>query len=492
MGILLSLFFYLFICFDRKGVMLILEAERRVIQQLEKNFADYLEDVRAAIRQPSVSRTGEGVKEMAAWVISYLKDLGAEARLVPGVRFPIVEGELSTDGAKKRLLFYELYDVQPADEDGWISPPFEAAIHRGKDGREKIVGRGAFNSKGPMIAFFTVLRAFRDAKVPLPINFRFVIEGEEEIGSPSLEAYIRDNRERLRDCDAAFIPYMGTNTQGMTAIRLGFKGLVLLEFSVKGGTWGGPAVHDIHPMHTAWIDNPAWELLHALNSLQSEDRRLDIDGLDQFVKGPSKEDQELIEEVALSFDPDVWLKELGARRFKYPPDPIRLLTHLMFEPTLNIQAVWIGQTKSVEEPPIVMPMRAVAHADLRLVPEMDVGATLHCLRTHLDGRGFKHVKVRVKSAYPWSKSSVLEPAVQSLVAACRRHADNVEIFPLHAGAAPLYLFTDIVGIPIAFGGLGHGMLAHVANEYISVEGLKLFQRSMASFLFEFAKRDGDA
>ncbi len=471
--------------------MQILEAEKKVIQQLEKGFDGYLEDVRAAIRQPSVSRTGEGVEKMAVWVMAYLRDLGAKAKLVPGARFPIIEGELSTYGAKKTLLFYELYDVQPAEEEGWISPPFEAAIHPAEDGVEKIVGRGAFNSKGPMVGFLTVLRAFRNAGIPLPVNFRFVIEGEEEIGSPSLEPYIRQNLEQLRKCDAAFIPYMATNSRGKTQIRLGFKGLLLLEFSIEGGTWGGPAEHDIHPQHTAWIHNPTWELLNALTSLQSQDGRLCINGLDQFVTGPSREDRELIEELALSFDPDAWLEELGARRFKYQPDPVRLLTHLMFDPTLNIQALWIGQTKPGEEPPIVMPMRAVAHADLRLVPEMDVDTTVNCLHAHLDHRGLGHVKVRLKSAYPWSKTSLRESVVQSLVAACRRHAKEVEIFPLHAGAAPLYLFTNIVGIPFAFGGLGHGMLAHVANEYISVEGLQLFQRSMASFLFEFAGRDSE-
>jgi acetylornithine deacetylase/succinyl-diaminopimelate desuccinylase-like protein len=469
--------------------MRISRAEKEVLEQLERGFPAYLEDVRAAIRQPSVSRTGEGVEEMAVWLVSYLKNLGAEARLVPGVRFPIVEGELLLAGSSRTLLFYELYDVQPAEETGWISPPFGAEIHPAQGGGSKIVGRGAFNSKGPLVGFLTVLRAFRDVGIPIPVNFRFLIEGEEEIGSPSLEPYIRRNLERLRQCDAAFIPYMATNSHGKTQIRLGFKGLLLLEFSVEGGAWGGPAEHDLHAMHTAWIHSPTWELLCALTSLQSREGCLRIDGLDPFISGPSAEDRELIQELALSFESESWLAELGAHRFKYPSDPVSLLTHLMFDPTLNIQSLWIGQSKPGEEPPTVMSRRALAHADLRLVPGMDVDTTVNCLRAHLDRRGFQHVKMRVKAAYPWSKTSTREPVVRSLIAACRRHAKEVEIFPLHAGAAPLYLFTDIVGIPFAFGGLGHGMLSHVANEHISVEGFRLFQRSMASFLFEFARRE---
>ena len=101
------------------------------------------------------------------------------------------------------------------------------------------------------------------------------------------------------------------------------------------------------------------------------------------------------------------------------------------------------------------------------------------------------MSVKVKNAYPWSKTSVRESVVQSLLSSCRKQGGEMEVFPLHAGAAPLYLFSKVVGIPFAFGGLGHGGLSHVANEYISVEGLQLFQRSMASFLFEFAGRSGE-
>ena len=461
--------------------------EKKVLRQLERGFDVYLEDVREAVRQPSISKTGHGVEKMAEWVLFYLRRLGAIARLVPGERFPIVEGELSAPGARKMLLFYGLYDVQPADEPGWISPPFEAALYPTSDGGSKIVGRGTFNSKGPMVGFFTVLRAFEEASVPLPVNFRFIIEGEEEIGSPSMESYVRHNLDTLRKCDAAFIPYFATNSCGKTQLRLGFKGIIFLEFSVQGGSWGGPTNHDVHPMHTAWIHNPTWELLSALTSLQAQSGRLTIDGLDRYITGPSQEDRQLIENLVSTFDQETWLKELGVNCFKYPADPVNLLTHLLFDPTLNIQAFWVGRTKPGEEPPTVMSMGAVAHADLRLVPNMDVKTTLECLRAHLDRRGFRHVYVRVKSAYPWSKCSIREPVVKSMITACKKHALSVEVHPFHAGAAPLYLFTDIVGIPFAFGGLGHGMLAHGPNEYITLEGLRLFQRSITSFLFEFAK-----
>jgi acetylornithine deacetylase/succinyl-diaminopimelate desuccinylase-like protein len=368
-----------------------------------------------------------------------------------------------------------------------MAPPFAADLVPDGRGGSQLVGRGAFNSKGPLVGFLAVLRAFREAGVPLPVNLRFLIEGEEEVGSPSLEPYLRANRDVLRGCDAAFIPYLGTTSQGDTPIRLGFKGLILLELSVEGGDWGGPVRHDIHAMHSAWIASPGWELVLALVSLRTREGRLTIDGLDGLVAGPDADDRQLIRAIASGFRPEAWLAELGAGRFMHDVGSEDLLTHLMFDPTLNVDAVFVGETRPGEEPATQMPRRAVAHLDLRLVPRMEVETTLQLLREHLDRRGFSHVGLRVKSAYPWSKSSPREPVVQALIAACRRHGGRVEVFPLHAGAAPMHLFGEVLGIPFAFGGLGHGGRSHAPNEFISVEGMRDFFRSMASFLFAFAE-----
>jgi len=164
----------------------------------------------------------------------------------------------------------------------------------------------------------------------------------------------------------------------------------------------------------------------------------------------------------------------------------------MLEPTLNIDALAAGQVDASSEenadPATLIPRRAVAYADLRLVPGMTVDGTLALLRAHLDRRGFGHVKVAMKTGYPASKTSPREPVVAALLEACRRHGDKVTVFPIHAGAAPMHIFSDIIGLPFAFGGLGHGLGAHAANEYLSVESLRPFFRSMASFLFAFAAR----
>jgi len=468
-----------------------MSAEDRVLAQLESGFDGYLEDIRAAMRQPSVSRTGEGIAEMADWVEAYLQRLGASSRQTPGKVAPIVEGALGDDPAAPTLLFYDLYDVQPAaGQPGWTVPPFDAAIVADTDGRRRVVGRGAFNSKGPLVGFLAVLRAFRDAGVAIPVNLRFLIEGEEEIGSPSLAPHLRANRERLAQCDAVFIPYFATNSRGHTMIRLGFKGIMHLVFSVAGGAWGGPQRQDIHAWHCGWVASPSWELVRALASLRTEDGRLAIDGLEP--PPPDADDLALIDEIAAGFDAETWHRELGIARFRREASPRDLLADLMLGPTLNIDALAAGQVEADSDgdadPATLIPRRAVAYADLRLVPGMTVDGTLALLRAHLDRRGFAHVAVTMKTGYPASKSSPRTPVVAALLAACRRHGERVTVFPIHAGAAPMHVFTDILGLPFAFGGLGHGLGAHAADEYLSVDSLRPYFRSMASFMFELAAR----
>jgi acetylornithine deacetylase/succinyl-diaminopimelate desuccinylase-like protein len=459
-----------------------IDAERRVLATIDQSFDRAIQDIRDAIRIPGVSKSGERLDEMAGWVADYLRSLGADVALHPGQVAPIIEGELRSPGAAYTLLFYTLYDVQPAEAGEWSSPPFSAEVVTDEQGSRRLIGRGAFNSKGPLVGFLAVVRAFQDAGVPLPVNIHFLIEGEEEIGSPSLEPHIRANLERFRRCDGAFLPYLGTNTKGETPIRLGFKGLGFIELSVTGGSWGGPAKHDVHAMHSGWLASPGWELISALSTLQTRDGRLTIDDL-PAPRGPDEDDRRLLAQAARDLRPDTFLGELGAHRFKHEGDFEAQLTHFLFDPTLNLDGIWVGSTPPGTEPATHLANRASAILDLRFVPGMEVETTLNLIRKHLDRRGFEHIEMQVRSAYPSSKCSLREPVVQALIKACRKHSDHVTVFPIHAGGAPLYLFTEVIGIPYAFGGLGHGGRPHAPDEYLSVESMRDYFRCVTSFLF---------
>lgn len=450
--------------------------EALVLDQIDKRIQTSVAEIRAAIRQPSVSRTGEGMTAMAEHVAAALRSLGAAVRLVPGQHASIVEATLNIAPTLPTLLFYDLYDVQPAEgQPGWTVPPFAADIVSDANGRRRLVGRGAFNSKGPLFGFLATLHAFAEAGAALPCNIRFLIEGEEEIGSPSLPAYIAEHHAELSACNAAFIPYFGTNAHGETIVRLGFKGLMLLEFRVTGGEWGGPVRGDIHALHGALVDSPGWHLVRALATLVDDSDRLLLDGLEQIT--PPQHG------AAPPLDLQAYAREIGVARLK----PQATVADLMFSNTLNIDALAAGKIESGDEAATLIPRTARAFADLRVVPDVAPERVMHLLRAHLDRRGFEHVEVLLRSSYPASQCSPDEPVVAALIDACLQHASSVQVYPIHAGAAPMHVFSDVIGIPYAFGGVGHGAGAHGPNEYIMLDDIAPFMKSMASFLFGFGR-----
>ena len=386
------------------------------------------------------------------------------------------------------LLFYELYDTQPAaGQPGWSVDPFAAEIVPDREGRARLTGRGAFNSKGPLVAALAAMRAFHEVGIEPPVNVRFLIEGEEEIGSPSLPGYIARHRAALAACDAAYIPYFGTTARGDTLLRLGFKGLVLLEFRVTGGAWGGPARGDIHAWHGAVVGSPSWQLVRALSTLVDERERLCVDGIDELLPSPHADDSALVDAAAQDYDLDAYRAELGVEALKHVRTAREALRALSFDCTLNIHALAAGHLENADNPATLVPRTARAFADLRLLPGMVPQAVIDRLRRHLDRRGFAHVEIIVRSAYPASVTSVHAPVVKALIAAASADARRLRVLPIHAGAAPMHVFSDTLGLPYAFGGVGHGGGAHGPNEYIMVDDIAPFTRTVARFLFRFAE-----
>lgn len=465
--------------------------ERRVIAQLEVGYESYLADIKAAIAQPSVSRNGQGMVEMAVWVENYIRSLGAEARQVPGVDWPLVEGHLHAGDGKPTLLFYDLYDVMPASsQPGWETPPFEPTVVDAPDGRTRLVGRGAFNSKGPLVGMLATIRAFQDACIELPVNIRFMIEGEEEVGSRTLPHYLRENRKMLSRCAGALMPFLGSNIHGQHILRLGFKGVTMLEFRATAGAWGGPTRGEIHGYWKAVVANPALELVGALNTLVSRDGRIAVEGFDTLVPPPTVDDHMFMDDVAERLNIEAWLEELGVDRLQHNEPVRQLVERLLFDCTFNLDGIESGPLAEGEVPPTQIPRSARAFGHLRVVPGVDVQKALDLFRRHLDRYGYGHIEMVTHYSYKASKCSHRDPIALAMIEAYQRHGgDKVLIYPMHAGAAPLFLFSEILGIPWISGGLGHGGGAHAPNEYFNVEDGLLFMKSMASFLFAFARNE---
>jgi acetylornithine deacetylase/succinyl-diaminopimelate desuccinylase-like protein len=454
---------------------------------IEADFAAHLEAIREFVRQPSISHTGLGILETAEQVKQFIEEVGGHAEVVPTAGHPVVFGDLMLD-KPKTLLVYGMYDVMPVEGEEWIAPPFAADIVELPDLGPCLVSRGIYNTKGPLLGFFNTLSSIQKLD-SLPVNLKFVIEGEEELGSAHLPDFIEANKGKL-DGDAVFFPFYSLNRRGRPVMYLGAKGILTLELVCEGGDWGGPRSRGIHSSHGAWISSPVWKLVHALASIVGEDESLTIQNLDKIIDGPSVEDEELLARLDGVFDEQAVLEENDVSRFKYDVGGIELLRKYLFSPAVNIDGLLAGHVGP--GPKTVIDRRAMAKLDIRLVPEMTVEDTLAKLQEHLLCHGFEDVLVESVSGHELSRTSVDEEVVQAMLRSYRHHGYEAETWPYIGGSAPFYLFTKELGLPLVIGGLCHGGGAHGPNEYAVVDHLGLFEKSIATFLFEYASESGTA
>ncbi len=448
---------------------------------LDSGFPAHLEAIREFVRQPSISHTGLGILETAEQVKHLIEQIGGRAEIVPTSGHPVVLGDLMLD-RQKTLLVYGMYDVMPVEGEEWIVPPFAADIVELSGLGPCVVGRGIYNTKGPLRGFLNTASTIRDVD-SLPVNLKFLIEGEEELGSKHLPEFIDGHTEELT-CDAVFFPFYSLNRGGRPVMYLGAKGILAFDLVCEGGKWGGPRSRGIHSSHGAWISSPSWRLVQALSTMVGEVESPTIQSLEAVVKGPSVEDEELLARLEGVFDERAILEENDVSRFRYEDRGIELLRKYLFSPAINIDGLLAGHVGA--GPKTVIDHRAVAKLDIRLVPNMTVEDTLTKVRKHLKDHGFDDVAVENASGYDLSRTSVDEEVVQAMLRSYRHHGYQAEIWPYIGGSAPFYLFTRELGLPLVVGGLAHGGGAHGPNEYAVVEHLKLFEKSVATFLFEYA------
>jgi acetylornithine deacetylase/succinyl-diaminopimelate desuccinylase-like protein len=455
----------------------------RVHEAIESQFPSHLEAIREFLRTPSISADGTGIAETAEQVRGFIQEVGGKGEVVPTAGHPIVHGELML-GKPKTLLIYGMYDVMPVEGEEWIVPPFGAEIVDFPPHGRCLLNRGVYNTKGPLKGFFNAVSAIRDV-AELPVNLKFVIEGEEEQSSRNLPSFIKTNKERLQG-DAVYFPFFGLDNRGQPVVHLGAKGMIHLELECQGGEWGGPRTRGIHSSHGAWIASPPWRLVHALSSLVDAEETILVEGFYDDVQGPSPEDEELLPRLAAVFDETKILDETDALRFRFEGlHGEELLKKYMFSPLININGYIAGHTG--EGSKTVIGHKATAKMDVRLVPKMTVEGAAQRIKDHLERHGFEDVQARVLGGYPWSRTSVHEPVVQALLETYRHHGYEAEVWPYIGGSAPFFLFHDELGMPFIPGGLCHGGSPHSPNEYAVVDQIELFEKSVATFLHKYAE-----
>jgi acetylornithine deacetylase/succinyl-diaminopimelate desuccinylase-like protein len=454
----------------------------KVYTAIDEAFPEHLERCRAFLRQKSISATGEGIKETAERVKSFIEEIGGEVGFWGDPSAPIVFGRLYR-GAPRTIIVYGMYDVQPADEPNWMSPPFAAEIRNVPGIGECVIARGAMNSKGVLCGLFNTLKTMTETD-GIPLNLIFTIEGEEEIGSPQLEAFTQANKNSLAADGMADFDF-SQNTRGKVAMHLGLKGIVYLDLVCRGGKRGGPTETSLHGADSAWVASPAWRLIHALSSLTDKKENITIPGFYDNVQPPSRQDIQLLKKLAETFDEKTFLKEMKSLCFKCDRHGLDLLKRGLYSPILNIDGFHAGYggpgTKTI------LPRRATAKIDIRFGPNMEPDEVVEKLRRYLLDQGFDDIEVRIRDNYSWSKTEFSEPIVQRMLKAYRLHGVEPEIWPMATWTAPYFVYSRILGLPVAAGGLGHGGRPHVANEYMTVQGLRAFEKFAATFLFLMAE-----
>ena len=450
------------------------------LSMIDRCFADYLSLAQKFIRQPSISLTGQGIPEMVSLLLDELCGLGAEiVHGAPDTDPPVLHARMDA-GKPVTVLLYGMYDVMPAEEADWKTPPFAAEVVFLPDLGECLVGRGAENSKGPLAGIIYAIRCMLDSTGSLPVNLELVIEGQEENGSRNLRAYLEENAARLNHCDVAIFPEFCEYGKS-PRVYLGFKGIVHGRVEIRGGEWGGPTA-PTHSSNLPWIDSPAWRLVNGLNRLASPRG-------DFFRQGPgnplSPEDEVLLRELARSMDIEKELRSRNVSRPVLDQDPVDMLKRLLSTTSLNLSRLESGLGQAAAS----IPAQASARFDLRLPPGVSPQDAMADFEGRLKQSGLGDFEVTIKDSYPGSKFSMKQMGLQPLLESYKTLGRQPEIWPFCPGSAPAYAF-DNIGAPLILGGLGAGGNAHGANEYAVLQGMNRFAQSLCLWLHGCAAEGG--
>ena len=434
-----------------------------------------LEDYKDFLRQPSVAATGQGIVEMAALVARRLAILGADVKIVPtaGDAPPVVWAELGE--GDKTLLIYNHYDVQPPEPlELWESPPFEPAVRDGK-----LYARGASDDKGELVTRIHAVEAWLATQGRLPFKIKWLVEGEEEVGSVHLHRWIEGHRDWLAGCNGCLWEFGGFDAKGRFELTLGVKGICYVQLRVKS------VDHDLHSSVAPLAPNAAWRLLWALNTIKDQDENILIDGYMDRVREPSEAQMALLRRMPL--DEDIIKATWGVDGFLNGLTGLDALKHLLFSPTATLcglTAGWQGQgTKTV------LPAGASAKVDFRLVPDLTPEIVIDLLRKHLDKYGFRDIEIASYDGYRAEFCDVEAPIVQAAARAAKRtYEQDPIVIPTSPGSGPMWSLSSFIGgVPVVCAGISHAdNRVHSPNEHIILQNYYDGMRYMGRLIEEFA------
>src|SRR5213595_2807266 len=450
--------------------------------EIAKRHEEAVKRLQDWIGQVSIAAENRGYPEGAQYMAKLVRDAGFQQATVintdgkPGV-FATLDA-----GAPKTVGLYFMYDVKQFDPAEWTSPPTEARIVDKLPLGKVMIGRGA-------------LHAIRGAGKKMPVNLVMVAEGEEEIGSPHIPQLVRrpEVLTALKKSVGVFMPSATQDLDGVVTVNLGSKGVIELELVSSGEKWGRGPAKDIHSSLKAMVDSPAWRLVKAMDTLVSDDgNEIKIDNYPK-PRPLSAEEKAMIEKVSKVrneaqtkklFSVQHWIDDLPWEQAN---------ERLESQPTVNIEGLVGGYTGPGGK--TVLPHRAVAKIDMRLVPDMKAADALTALKAHLAKRGFGDIEVNMTGGYDSTATSKDSELIQAQAATYKKFGIDALLWPRTAGSYPGYTFTD-APLKLAAGhfGLGHGSGAHAPDEYYviessnpNVQGFDGAVMSFVEYLYEFGK-----
>jgi len=450
-------------------------AQNDLSEFIERNKDRFVEQLRTLCRQPSVSAQNSGLSETAEIVKGFLSESGFSVELFsPTKGPPVVFAEQSSKPSAKTLLIYNHYDVQPAEPvELWTHPPFSAVL---EDGR--VYARGASDNKGNIVSRLLAINALLKVRGAVPCNIKWVIEGEEEIGSPHFAEFITAYRARLSG-DSAIWEFGGLDYEDRPLVTLGLKGMLYVEFKIQ------TALKDSHSARAAVVENPAWRLVRMLETLQDEDGRILIEGWYDDVIPFTPEELEVIRVMPL--EEHSIRDELGIKNFLYGLTGFEFKKAFYGNPTANIAGIWSGYTGPGHK--TVLPSVARAKMDFRLVPEQDPVKLAGRLRQHLSRHGFGDVEVALQAENPAARTPINSP-IAKIAAKTARDVFHREPVTLVTSAAsgPMHYFTNTLKLPTVAIGCNHARSnTHAPDENQRVDVFVQGSHWIARVIEEFAE-----
>jgi acetylornithine deacetylase/succinyl-diaminopimelate desuccinylase-like protein len=445
----------------------------RVLATADEQRDDNLADLLALLRQPSISTQNIGVAECAEIELSLLRKAGLEARLIESDGYPMVYGEWLGAPGKPTLLFYGHYDVQPADPlDLWTSDPFEPDIREGR-----IYARGVADNKAQHFSHIAALRAWMTATGSLPVNVKVLLEGEEEIGSPNLDAFVRKHRDLLA-CDLVYTSDGPVTDADYAEIAFGVRGLLYIELRAQG------ANRDLHSGHWGGVaPNPILDLMRLVGTMIDENNEITIEGFHDDIVEPTPAARAAMER--LPFPVDEALARIGLDRLVLP-EGIPYADRIMARPTLNIAGISGGYQGPGSK--TVIPHQAFAKIDMRLVPNQHPDRVWEKVKAHVEKHAPNIEVIKMEGVMLPSFTPVEHPLAEVVRKAVSAGFGKPPIdIPLVGGSLPDATWTQTLGVPSFLVPYGAPEQAnHAPNESYRIERLWQGIATSATLLAELS------